>query len=80
MPRSRMSLRAIARMRRENRELRERLSVAKRVEQTTSLTSWTGVSKIHAEVKTATRLGFVVEVSASGDDGITTTAVRRVHA
>lgn len=80
MARKRMSVRAIARMKRENRELHARLSSAKKIDQQTSLTAWTGLSRLHAEVKTARRLGFTVEVSESGDDGVTTTAVKRVYA
>lgn len=77
MTRKRMSLRAIARMKRENRELRDRLAVAYRVEQRTFMTRWTGVAKLCTEVQTIRKLGFVVEIVDDGDDVVTTTAVRK---
>jgi hypothetical protein len=78
--RKRMSLRAIARMKRENRELRERLSSATRRDEYHTLSTWTDFGQRKCdEVKTATKLGYTVEVYITGDSA-TFTAVKRVSA
>ena len=77
--RKRMSLRAQARMRRENRELRDRLARARREEQRSWLTFWASGDVQRTEVSTALRLGFTVEVALEGD-GLRFIAVKRVSA
>lgn len=71
-----MSLRAIARMKRENRELHAKLASAQRVEQRTYLTRYTGLARMAREIQTARRLGFTIECAEDGDD-VAITAVKR---
>lgn len=80
MPRRRMSLRAIARLKRENRELLDKLGVAMRVVQRTPLSTWAGIGpRVRDEITTARRLGFVVEAHVS-EENVVLTAVNRVQA
>lgn len=78
--RKRMSLRAIARMKRENRELKARLACAKVVGESRTLTRWSEpAQRVRDEIRTAGRLGFVIEATAD-DTSMTFTAVKRVSA
>lgn len=74
------SVRAMRALRKENRELRDRLVWAKKVEDSRWLATFPKWDALTPYLRSASRLGFVVEISLADDEQLKFTAVRRVGA
>jgi hypothetical protein len=83
MPRKRMSLRAIAQMKRENRQLRERLSSLRHdlsypIYAGTEIARGSVCTEATASLRTAQRLGFLNVVSVEHDGSLNVRAVKPI--